>query len=199
MKRTLFFLLAVVLFLEACAPGGNAAPTPDLAQAQNTAVALAMTMAAQTMAALPTSTPQPTETPSSSPTPSPSPTLAPTEPPTPTFTATVAAGSCDKPLSSNPAGIFPKTIVISNQSGGDVILSLWLAPTPFGECGYVGFNLPKGATISTNRLPLGCYSAFAYVTLKDRKYSLSQGGLCFNNTDKWTFIIRPNRILLGPP
>ncbi len=198
MKRSFLLFISVAFFFWACAPA-QVVPTPDLAQAQNTAMALAMTMAAQTMAALPTPTSLPTETPSPSPTPLPSPTFAPTEPPTPTFTATVVSGNCDKPLSSNPAGIFPKTIIISNESGGDVVLSLWLAPTPFGECGYVGFTLPKGAKISTNRLPLGCYSAFAYVTTKNRKYSLSQGGLCFNNTDKWTFIIRPDRILLGPP
>ncbi len=178
-----------LLLLIACSP---AAPsTPDMAQVQATAVSMAMTMAAQ-----PTATPLPTETPS--PTPLPSPTLTPTEPPTPLPTPTNTAAACDKPLSSNPAGTIAEVILIRNESGGGAQVSLWLAPTAFGECGYRGFQIAKGDTVST-ALPLGCYTATAYITTKDRHYSLSQGALCFNNTDKWTFVIRPNRIVLLPP
>ncbi len=183
-----------LLLLIACSPATP--PTPDVAQVQATAVSMAMTLAAQTLAAQPTATPLPTETPS--PTPLPSPTPTPTEHPTPLPTPTNTVAACDKPLSSNPAGTIAEVILIRNESGGEAVVSLWLAPTAFGECGYRGFKIAKGGTVST-ALPLGCYTATAYITTKDRRYSLSQGALCFNNTDKWTFVIRPNRIFLLPP
>ncbi len=193
-SRLLHLSLSLILLLMACSPATP--PTPDVAQVQATAVSMAMTMAAQTVAAQPTATPLPTETPS--PTPLPSPTLVPTEPPTPLPTPTNTTTACNKPLSSNPAGTIADVILIRNESGGEALVSLWLAPTPFGECGYRGFRIAKGGTVST-ALPLGCYTATAYITTKDRQYSLSQGALCFNNTDKWTFVIRPNRIILLPP
>lgn len=190
MTKKLHFLLFVLSLIAACT--ATQTPSADPASVQVTAIAMAMTFSAQTLTAQPTATLLPTETPS--PTPSP----LPTQTPLPTPTETVVASTCDKPLSPHSAGTIADVILIRNESGGDVLISLWLAPTPFGECGYRGFTIPKGGTISTS-LPLGCYTATAYVSVKGRRYSLSQGGLCFNNTDKWTFLIRPNRIILLPP
>lgn len=194
MPKKLHLLLFALSLIAACT--AKQTPSVDPAAVQATAVAMAMTFSAQTLTAQPTATLPPTETPSPLPTQTPSSTPTQTLPPTPTETA--VASTCDKPLSPHPGGTIADVILIRNESGGDALLSLWLAPTPFGECGYRGFNISKGGTVSIS-LPLGCYTATAYITTKDRKYSLSQGGLCFNNTDKWTFVIRPNRILLQPP
>lgn len=196
MPKKLHLLLFALSLIAACT--AKQTPSADPASVQATAVAMAMTFSAQTLAAQPTATSSPTETPS--PIPSPSPTLPPTLIPTltPTSTEGVSASSCDKPLSPHPAGTIADVILIRNESAGDALVSLWLAPTPFGECGYRGFSISKGGTVSTS-LPLGCYTATAYISTKDRKYSLSQGGLCFNNTDKWSFVIRSNRIILLPP
>ncbi|MFN3742584.1 MAG: hypothetical protein ACK4VW_07945 [Anaerolineales bacterium] len=191
MAKKLHFLLLAIGLITACT--AEQTPSADLASVQATAIALAVTFSAQTLTAQPTATLPPTETPSPLP-----PSPLPTQTPLPTPTETAVASTCDKPLSPHPAGTIAAVILIRNESGGDALISLWLAPTPFGECGYRGFNISKGGTVSTS-LPLGCYTATAYISTKDRKYSLSQGGLCFNNTDKWTFVIRPNRILLQPP
>ncbi|MFO3795670.1 MAG: hypothetical protein ACK8QZ_00025 [Anaerolineales bacterium] len=193
--KILPLLLMIPLFVACTSNQVPSVATPDV---QASAIAMAMTFSAQTLTAQPRATPSPTET--FSPTPSPlltiSPTLTSTLLPTPTETA--APSTCDKPLASRPAGTIAEVILIRNESGSDALVSLWLAPTPFGECGYRGFNIPKGGTVST-ALPLGCYTVTAYISAKGRNYSLSQGGLCFNNTDKWTFVIRPNRLLLLPP
>jgi hypothetical protein len=58
-----------------------------------------------------------------------------------------------------------QTVKISNDSGGTVVLSLYLNKTPFGECGYRGFNLSRGDVITTS-LPQGCYFGGAFVTGK---------------------------------
>lgn len=197
-KKLHLLLLVAISLIAACT--ATQTPSADPASVQATAISMAMTFAAQTLAAQPTATPLPTETPSPipSPTPFPSPTatLTPTSLPTPT--ATAPASACDKPLPPRPAGTIADVILIRNESGGNVIVSLWLAPTAFGECGYRGFSIPKGGTVSTS-LPLGCYTATAYVSTQKKNYRLSQGALCFNNTDKWTFVIYPNRIVLLPP
>lgn len=195
MSKKLHLLLLAFSLIAACT--AKQTPLADPASVQATAVAMAMTFSAQTLAAQPAATLPPTETPSPTPSPLP-PSPLPTQTPPLTPTETAVASTCDKLLSPHPAGTIADVILIRNESGGDALVSLWLAPTPFGECGYRGFNISKSGTVSTS-LPLGCYTATAYISTKDRKYSLSQGGLCFNNTDKWTFVIRPNRILLQPP
>jgi len=72
MKKVLYLVVLFGLLLTAC--GAKAPPTPDAAQVQASAVSMAFTMSAQTMAAQPTATPIP-------------PTLEPTfaPPPSPTF------------------------------------------------------------------------------------------------------------------
>lgn len=201
MKKLLTLFLLASALLAACGP--QATPTISPADVQNTAVAAALTMVALTQAAIPTATPvPPTETPTptplptDTPTPEPTssvPTLAPTNPPP------VSGGndSCNKPLSTSPAGP-TASLKIQNNSSGPINLSLSLNQTPFGECGYRGFsNIAKGDAL-TVELPQGCYSAYAWINGKNPK-TVSGGGYCMNNSDQWTLIIRDTNIVLTPP
>lgn len=170
--KILLCAIAALMMLSsaACAP---ATPTVDPAMIQASAVAAANAMVAMTQAAIPTDTPIP-PTPQPSPTFLPSPTLSlfalPTSsaaalPPPPVVGAAPTGDACSgAPMSPKPAGPM-QAVRISNDSGGSVILSLYLNKTPFGECGYRSFNMSRGALISTD-LPLGCYFAGAFVTGK---------------------------------
>ncbi len=178
MKRVPFVTILIALLLSACA---QATPTTDPASIQASAVAAANTMVALTQAAIPTSTPIP-PTPLPSPTALPSPTLLalptlaiatiPTQAPQVsgnTGGSTTSGGSnntgdpCNAPMPAKPAGQ-QVTVRITNNSGGTVVLSLWLsAKNDFGECGYRGFNLLKGGSITAS-VPQGCYGAGAFIT-----------------------------------
>jgi hypothetical protein len=197
MKRSIFMIFLVSALLSACGP--KATPTPDPADVQATAVAMAWTMAAQTQAAIPTATPVPTDTPTPPPTetPLPTPTLeAISLPQSSEPTASSGKDPCDQPLPHDVTG--PKSpVVIKNQANGPVTLSLYLNKTAFGECGYIAFNIAKNDSVSTE-LPQGCYSAYGWQT--GNKPSTPAGsGLCMNNTDKWEMIVKDNIVTLNSP
>ena len=206
MKKLFIPIFVSILFLSAC--GTPAEPTMSAEDIQGTAVAAAMTMVAETQAAIPTATPiPPTETPS--PTPLPTNTIPPQELPTqsifvqPTNNAAAqptAADICSDlkhVIPSNAAG--PTTTVkISNENKSPATVSVYLNKTVFGECGYRSYTLAKnGSTVVT--LPQGCYSAWAWSTGGKDTFNASGYGLCMNNTDKWTMIIRGETIIMLPP
>jgi hypothetical protein len=162
----------LVLLVSACgsAPDANSAPTLSGEAVQNTAIAAAFTLVAQTQAAIPTNTlPPPSETPTLAPTftntPEPSPTLdllslSPTL--VPTFTAqptTAASGNdpCNKPLTKwqGPSASF--NVVNETKPKGEIIL-LMSVSTPFGECGYLNIYSDSFSG------PAGNYSAAAFVS-----------------------------------
>jgi len=198
MKKVLPLILVIGALLAACAP--KATPTIDVAQVQASAVAMAFTMSAQTQAALPTNTPIP---------PMPTATIPPPATPTtfalPTFpvvapTATSAASSanpCSVPLAKNPTGK-QTTLRVVNENKAQVQGSICLSKTPFGEFGVIGIVLSRNQdTILT--VPQGCYSAYFWVN-DPKKPSTAQGyGLCMNNTDKWTMVIRQDTVVLKGP
>jgi len=203
MKKILFILLATTLILTACGP--EPVPTASLEEIQGTAVAAAMTMVAETQAAIPTATPvPPTNTPE--PTALPTNTVAPLDIPTQALgipTQPVAAqptatsvSDCDKPLASDPAG--PRApIKIVNQTKAPVNISLWLDKTPFGECGYRGYSVPKNNSISIE-FPQGNIYGYAWI-LEPVNTTVSGGPWRPNNTDKWELQISENGIkFVGP-
>jgi hypothetical protein len=192
MRTTFMATVGIALLATAaCAP---AVPTPDPAQIQASAVAAANTMVALTQAAVPTATPIP-PTPLPSPTALPSPTLVelPTLPvgAVPTVAAaapTSSTDACNAPLAADPDG--PKTRVrISNETAGEVVLSLWLNKTTFGECGYVSQVLGAQGSV-TRELPQGCYGAGAFVTEPKQDFKAFGSG-CIAG-DKGTANIRKN-------
>jgi len=208
MKR--FFIVSmlttIALIISACG-GAPAEPTTSPEDIQATAVAAAFTIVAETQAAIPTNTPVP---PTDTPIPTPLPTDTPVPAPTletelvPTFTsAPTTVGSdggndpCNKPLPGSVTGTLTK-IRLQNETKGDLVISLYLNLTAFGECGYRGYNLgPKDSTTITD-LPTGCYNISVFVTEPNRS-SKSFGYGCINNTDLWEFqIYADNTVLVSP-
>ena len=179
MKRAL--LLLIVLSLSACGP--QAVPTPDPLQVQASAIAIAGTGIAQTQAALPTATRVPTHTPT------PLPTFTPAGLPT-LLTGTptlVASGNCNQPLMTW-SGPTVKVYLLNQTKLADIILSLSIN-TLLGECGYRGYNFGKSAQAD---LPLGNYSAFAYVS---NKFTVG-GSFLISKEQNWSIIIKSDRIVL---
>ena len=167
MKRILIAFALVSLVLTACGPAPE--PTMSPADVQGTAMAAAMTMVAETQAAIPTATPvPPTETPS----PTPLPTFTAPPPVIPTLdqqlilpTATSAAAdpnNCNKPLNMGEAGP-TKNVRIENTMGSQVNLSLNLwTPNLFGQCGAISYVINKGEKRKIT-IPSGSWYAYAWV------------------------------------
>ncbi len=212
MKRILFMAATLAFLLSACGP--KATPTIDPAQLQASAVAAANTMVALTQAAIPP-TDVPTDTPEPSPTPLPSPTTAalPTLPgfptavnPTiavPTLAVPTSSGStsgdpCNAYLGPNPDGPNVKAIVVVNNAGAQTNGSIFLSKTKFGQCGFRGFSLAKGASISYSDLVFGCYFVYAWIN-DPKKPTTVSGSACVNGADKVTFVITTTTVkAIGP-
>ena len=201
--KYLSLIIALAALLSACGPKATPEPALSAADVQATAVSMAWTMAAQTQAAIPTATATPISTATFTPLPTATINLTPLASPTsyafalPTSTTASGKDECDKILPANPTGK-KATMYIVNENKAQTNLSLYLAKTPFGECGYTGVAISGKGTASLT-LPQGCYSAYAWVN-DPKKPSTAEGyGLCMNNPDKWTLIIRQNIIILKSP
>jgi hypothetical protein len=180
MKRALLFLILTGLSATACGP--QPIPTPDPILVQASAAAIAGTAIAETQTAYPTPTPLPTETPTPLPTFTavPLPTLG-------TPTAVVATGNCRQPLTTWD-GASAKVYFLNQTKLPDIILSLSIT-TQLGECGYRGYNFGNSAQ---DMLPLGSYSAFAYVS---NKFTVG-GSFLISKEQNWSIIIKTDRIVL---
>ena len=156
--------------LTAC--GSEPEPTMSPADVQSTAMAAAMTMVAETQAAVPTATPlPPTALPSA--TPLPSNTAPPLNIETATQAQTVSvfptntsapasSGSndpCNMPL-TNYAGESAKLKIANNtKPKGPITISLYVN-TLMGECGYLSARFESSGSMT---IPLGHYTAWAIV------------------------------------
>jgi len=203
MKRlsSLTVIIVAMLIISACG-GEPAAPTMNAVDVQNTAVAAALTMIAETQAAIPTDTPLP---PTEAPTQTPLPTD--TAIPLPTLNVTLAATTA--PTSSNAGGDPCATRVLSPDKGRETVIrvvnttkvtvtvSMYLNETAaHGECGYRSFQLSKNSDIVFDDLVQGCYDLWAFSSSSDVN---ARGGGCINNPDKWTFEIREGVIKFTGP
>jgi hypothetical protein len=195
--RTISSIIAFTLFISACS--SPAAPTVDVVSIQNTSIAAALTIVAETMAAVPTSTPLPTETPTETPTQTLQPTETPavTETPTAIALATSASGNtdpCNAPLGADPLGQ-PTKIKLENNTGAPINVSVYMNLTPFGQCGYRGYNIGKGSAPVITDLPQACYNVFVWIN-DPNKPTTSSGSGCINNSDQWTFVITRDKVSL---
>jgi hypothetical protein len=198
---TLTVIAAIALLISAC--GAPAAPTVNPADVQNTAIAAAMTMVAQTQAAIPTATPlPPTETPTQTlavtDTPLASPTLAVTLAPTLPPTSTPGGDPCANRQLSPSKGRETK-IRVWNTTNVPITVSMYLNETAaHGECGWRSFNLSKNNDIVFTDLVQGCYNLWAWSDDPKGKFNSSGGG-CINNPDKWTFEVNTATVkFVGP-
>ncbi len=206
MKRfsILSLAMAIAMLISACGGGQPTEPSISAEDIQSTAVAAAFTIVAQTQAAIPTSTPlPPTETSSPTPLPTDTPIPSPTidaSVPTATLVPTQQASGgdpCNAPLGAIVSGKDTKINLINNNKA-DIVVSLYLNITPFGECGFRGYNLgPKESTLLTD-LPQGCYNISVLVN-DPKKPSKAFGYGCLNNPDKWTFQINAENVIVGAP
>jgi len=187
LKKILPILLALTVLLSACAPQGT--PTMAPADVQGTAVSAAWTIVALTQAAIPTATPlPPTETPSPTPLPTftAEPLIIPTLEPLIMPTATVKAdpSDCNKPLDVGAAGP-TNPMRIENESGGVIyVLSLYLNPNAFNQCGFIAYNNIGINQKQVIALPKGNWWATAMINYKNGEASQSQGGFTIRLGDE---------------
>jgi hypothetical protein len=202
MKKLFTIMFAGAFLFSACGP--EAEPTMSAADVQGTAVAAAWTIVAETQAAIPTATPIP---PTDTPVPTSPPVLLPTQPisvlPTNTVSSqtTTSGDICNDYKHIIPEGADgPRaTIKMVNEYNVPATISIYLNKTPFGECGYRSYQLGKNGGSVVASLPQGCYSAWAWSTDPKKSFNASGSGMCINNPDKWTFVIRSERIVMLSP
>ena len=194
-----FTAITLIMMISAC--GAPAAPTVNPADVQNTAVAAAFTMVAQTQEALPTATPlPPTETPTQTALPTNTALALPTL--NVTLTPTTAAASNVDPCQTRP--LAPKkgketVIRVLNTTRVTITVSMYLNETAgHGECGWRSFNLTKNNDIVFTDLVQGCYNLWAWSDDPKGKFNSSGGG-CINNPDKWTFEVTTATIKFTGP
>ena len=192
------------MLVSACGGGQPTEPAFSAEDIQSTAVAAALTIVAETQAAIPTNTPlPPTETASPTPlpteTPIPLPTIDPLVPTATSVPTQQASGGdpCNAPLPGNVSGRDTK-IQLVNNTKGDLVVSLYLNITPFGECGFRGYNIAPKDSITITDLPQGCYNVSVFVN-DPKKPSKAFGYGCINNPDKWTFQIYEDKVVLNAP
>ena len=188
-------ILIIAILISACGP--EVTPTINAVDVQNTAVAGAFTMVAETQAAIPTATPlPPTEIPTQTPLPTNTPLTLPTSPATLTPVAASTAGGdpcLTRVLSWSPKGR-PATIRLVNTTRAAITVSIYLNETAdHFECGYRVYNIASRNDILITDLVQGCYNVWAFNN--DPKTPVNAFGYgCINNSDKWTFEINQDSI-----
>ena len=167
MKHIWVILAITTLVLTACGPEPE--PTMSPAEVQGTAMSVALTMVAETQAAIPTATPlPPTEAPTATPLPTntvpPLSLASPTQSigvlPTNTSAPSVGASDpCNQPLTSWEGESAKITIVNNSKPKGHVVIALGFT-TNLGQCGILSASFSN--TTSLN-VPIGSFWASAFV------------------------------------
>ena len=193
--------ILIAVLLSAC--GAQATPTINPVDVQNTAVAGAFTLVAETQAALPTVTPvPPTETATQTQTPLPTNTpltlltSATTLTPVAVAASTSTAGGdpcLTRILSWSPKGR-PANIHIINTTRAVITISLYLNETAdHFECGYRVYEIGSRSDVFITDLVQGCYTLWAFNN--DQRTPVNAYGFgCINNPDKWTIEISQDRV-----
>lgn len=201
MKRFLILtlVLMITLFSSACGTQATPPPTFDPVDVQNTMAAAALTMIAETQAAVPTLTPTAT------PTDTPVPTV--TVPPLPTLDATFTAipgggsGGDDPCIHQTlPPSLEGETIRmrIDNSTEAALMVSVYLQQTtPQSVCGYRSYTLKPGEFVVINNLVEGCYTLWAWNPIPEEYFIVTNGTSCLDSSEPWTFDISTGSIRLG--
>jgi hypothetical protein len=204
LKRYSIFtsILAVALIISACGASPQAEPTIDPVEMQSTAVAAALTILAETQAAVPTATQPPptatfTATVAATATVPPLPTLGATFTPNPLETSSAEDPCIYKLLPGNLTGNKIK-IRIDNPTKATLNLSVNLQQSsPQAVCGYRGYTLAPGDSLVISDLVEGCYTLWAWNPEPKDYFIVTNGTSCLDNSSNWTFNITPNDIKLG--
>ena len=201
----LCLILLITVFAGACSAAPSV-PTMSAVDVQNTAVAAALTIVAQTQAAIPTATPSPpteTSTPTLAVTNTPLATDTPLSLPTSQATLTATSQTNVDPCASRVLAASPRgretTILIVNTVRTRVTVSLYLNETAsWGECGYRSYILGPRDSVLITDLIQGCYNLWAFNSDAQNPVNASGAG-CINNPDKWTFEISAETIKFTGP
>jgi hypothetical protein len=147
MKHLLLLAAVLTVILAACSPAAPS-PTPEPPDIDATISALAETIVAGTLTAIPTATLIPTDTPFPTPTQTPS--------ATPTITPTIAPTTAPRPWACEPDGRVLAKMEFQNNSSQQV-LAVLSSPTCYRE-----FSINPGDSV-TQTVPVGTYSYYGYV------------------------------------
>jgi hypothetical protein len=198
---TLVFMVSLII--NACGTrGAPAAPTINPVDLQSTVVAAALTVVAETQAAIPTATPL-TPTATSTNTPLPTPTLLPlpsaegTLPTVPGGNSGDGDPCIDQVLPAALQGE-PVRMRIDNSTRASLSVSVYLQQTgPGSVCGYRSYTLASGEYIVINDLVEGCYTLWAWNPDPDAYFIVTNGTSCIDTSDTWVFDISTSSITLN--
>ena len=203
MKRfpRLTLILMIALILSACGAKVAATPTVNPIGIQSTMAAAALTIVAETQAAIPTVTPLP---PTAMPTDTPAPIN--TFLPLPASEVTLAAAPNDNSGGGDPcinkvlpASLQGKTIKIriDNSTKATLSLTVYLNQTiPQNQCGYRSYTLAPAQSLVINDLVEGCYTLWAWNPDPKDYFIVTNGTSCLDNSNNWTFDISTRNINL---
>ena len=201
MKRFSIFaqILVITLLVSAC--GSQAIPTVDPAELQSTAIAAALTILAETQAAIPTSTlPPPTATITNTPVPTntfiPLPTQGAESTPNIGGSSPTEDPCIDQLLPASLTGQKIK-IRVDNPTKGTINLSVYLQQSSAQSvCGYRAYVLAPGDSLVITDLVEGCYTLWAWNPEPKDYFMVTNGTSCLISSNNWTFDITPGGIRL---
>jgi hypothetical protein len=199
----LTLVLISTLIISACgAREVQATPTVDVIALQGTMAAAALTMVAQTQAAIPTATPIP-PTATFTNTPLPTNTLPPLSP---------SAGTAAPVPNANPGGgdpcinqPLPATLQgetvklrINNSTKATLALSVYLnQTTPQVVCGYRTYTIEPQQSLVLNNLVEGCFTLWAWNPDPEGYFIVTNGAAsCIDSSDTAVFDISTRSIEL---
>ena len=199
----LTMLLMITLLISACgAPSTPATPTVNAVDIQNTVIAAALTVVAETQAAIPTATPPPptatfTNTPLATSTLPPLPTLDGTFTPVPSGNSGGDDPCINKVLPALLEGI-PVRMRVDNSTRATVSVSVYLQQaTPQSECGYRSYTLEPGQFVVIHNLIEGCYTLWAWDPDPVNYFIVTNGTSCIDSSGTWAFDITTSSIKPG--
>jgi hypothetical protein len=207
MKRfsVLTKLTALTLIVSACGAraASQATPTISPVDLQSTMAAAALRIAAETQAAIPTSTPLPptatlTNTPDATATLPVMPTLG------ATFTAVPGGNSVPQdpcittvlPAELNGENI---RIRIDNPTRATINVTVYLLQAnPNAVCGYRAYTVAPAGSLVINDLVVGCYTLWAWNPDPNDYFMVTNGTSCLDTSNTWAFDISTSTIRLRP-
>ena len=193
MKKTILWMLSMVILLAACAPAvqGEPTATPDIA---GTTEALAQEIVSGTLTAMPTATPTATET--ATPTETSTPSMTPTETATlePTATATLPPFYGEFAPAGLPQGVDKGFVLFENETNITPVYINISGTTAQGERPYY-YKWNFSERQHRWNLPFGTYNYVIFLGEKKVFY----GSVRIYNYDKTTIFIREDKVkIVGP-
>jgi hypothetical protein len=193
-------VLVITLIMSACGAEVPPPPTIDPVALQGTMAAAALTMVAETQAAIPTATPPP-----------PTATVTNTLAPTSTFLPLSPGGTVTPVPNGNSGGadpcihqVLPATLQgvpvkvrVNNSTRVAVNFSIYLQQTtPQSVCGYRAYTIASQESLVLNDLVQGCYTLWAWNPDPETYFMVTNGTTCVDTSGTWVFDISTGSIKL---